>query len=138
MLILMPDKPVTKITEVSANISGTAVIHFSVYQNTNTGCSNHTVKQEGNTADNRTGYGADKGGELADEGAHNGQHSCSRNHAHAVYTGDCHDSDILAIGGGGHRAISPDIMVEKLSPNRERWRPGSFNRSLPTILLVTT
>ena len=58
----------------------------------------------GNAADNRTGYGADKGGELADEGAHNGQHSCSRNHAHALYTGDCHDSDILAIGGGGHRA----------------------------------
>ena len=29
-------------------------------------------------------------------------------------------------------------MVEKLSPNRDLWSPGSDRRSLPTILLVTT
>ena len=37
----------------------------------------------------------------------------------------------------GTDPIKPEIIVEKLSANKERCKPGSFNKSLSTILLVT-
>ena len=38
----------------------------------------------------------------------------------------------------GTDPIRPDTIVEKLSPNKDLWSPGSVRRSLPMILLVTT
>lgn len=35
---------------------------------------------------------------------------------------------IFSPGGSRNRAIHPDSIVEKLSPNKERWSPGSFKK----------
>ena len=37
----------------------------------------------------------------------------------------------------GTEPIKPETMVEKLSANKERCRPGSLIKSLPTIFPVT-
>ena len=38
----------------------------------------------------------------------------------------------------GTDPIKPEIIVEKLSPNKERCNPGSLIKSRPMILPVTT
>ena len=86
------------------HIAVLAVIHMIINQNTQTGGADHAVQQERDTADDRTRNRLDKGCQRADERADNAQHSRAADNAHGVHLGDGHNTDVLAVGGGRHRA----------------------------------
>lgn len=86
------------------HIAVLAVIHMVVNQNTQTGGADHAVQQERDTADDRTRNRLDKGCQRADKRADNAQHSRAADHAYGVHLGDSHNADVLAVGGGRHRA----------------------------------
>ena len=46
----------------------------------------------------------DKGCQRADKRADDAQHSRAADNAHGVHLGDSHNTDVLAVGGGRHRA----------------------------------
>ena len=52
-------KPCDKNHRSQRQISGTAVIYLSIYQNTDTRSTNHTIQQEGNSTNNRSRNGVD-------------------------------------------------------------------------------
>ena len=81
-----------------------AVIHMVVNQNTQTGGADHAVQQERDTTDNRTRNRLDKRRQRADKRADDAQHSRAADNAHGVHLGDSHNTDVLAVGGGRHRA----------------------------------
>ena len=75
-----------------------------VNQNTQTGGADHAVQQERDTADDRTRNRLDKRRQRADKRADDAQHSRAADNAHGVHLGDRHNADVLAVGGGRHRA----------------------------------
>ena len=58
---LIPERPVTKITVSQGLVSVFAVVDLGVDQNTETGGSDHTVEQEGDSADDRSRDRLDQG-----------------------------------------------------------------------------
>ncbi len=86
------------------HIAVLAVIHMIVNQNTQTGGADHAVQQERDTADDRTRNGLDQSCQRADERADDAQHSRAADNAHGIHLGNSHNTDVLAVGGGRHRA----------------------------------
>ena len=79
------------------HISGTAVIHLLFYQNTDTGSSDHSVKQERNSTDNRSRNGINQHCQFPNKGTNNRKNSCSSDHIYTVYLCHCNHSDIFPV-----------------------------------------
>ena len=81
-----------------------AVVHLGIHQDPQAGGADHSIKQEGDPADDRAGDGLDQGRQLSDEGADDGKYGRAGDDLDAVYLGDGHNADVLPIGGGGNGA----------------------------------
>ena len=78
-------------------VSCSAVINLRIYQNTQTGSADHTIQQEGDTANNSTGNGIDEGSQFADKGAAKRKHSSTTDNIYAVNFCHSHNTDVFAI-----------------------------------------
>ena len=83
-------------------ISGSVIIYFRIYQNTQAGSADHTVQQEGDAADDSTGDGVDKGSQLANEGTAQGHNCRAADDINTVNLCHGHDTDVFAVSCGRH------------------------------------
>ena len=81
-------------------VSCSAVINLRIHQNTQTGSTDHTIQQEGDTANNSTGNGVDEGGQFTDKGAAKRKYSSAADNIYAVNFCHSHNPDVFAICSG--------------------------------------
>ena len=105
-----------------------AVIHMVVNQNTQTGGADHAVQQERDTTDNWTRNRLDKRRQRADKRADDAQHSRAADNAHGIHLGDRHNADVLAVGGGRHRADKAGNHGREVIREQRTMQTGVFQQ----------